>query len=512
MTALPVLVAGEAAAFLEAVDIPPEVDVRILTGDEDVPEGPYAGILPVLTRRIGARELDRLPALRVVANMAVGYDNIDVAAARARDVRVTNTPDVLTGATAELAWALILAVARRVGEGERLVRSGGWTGWQPTQLLGTGLDGKVLGIVGAGRIGREVGRRAGAFGMGVAYWGRTRREAWERETGAEWVADLGDLAEHADVLSVHVASTPETERIVDGPVLDRMRPGSILVNTARGDVVDEPALVERLLGVIVVGYVLYTVANPRPPQLDSHRWAYGLGLASGVLTGAYNIGDDLPASGSEVTEHASRLLGVEPPPLETLEEANLSEMARGFYMENRRVANGKAKRVLGWRPQYPTYVEGLENIFRTQQAVAQNYFADGSIEDACPPLKALLTIMAKGDAYQGNPIMGVYVDDALIRRVEVANSRDDGYQTYRIDLGDEQVDRKIAIRFENDLYDRGVGDRNLWIDQIEYNGTVAQCEDAILDMVWGTRTGSETLWSNGEAVFDAALLGLDQSA
>lgn len=243
-----VLVAGEAAAFLENVDVPADVEVRVLPAEDGVPRGDYAGILPVLTRRIGAPEMDRLPSLRVVANMAVGYDNVDVGAARARGVRVTNTPDVLTGATAELTWALILAAARRVGEGERLVRSGRWTGWEPTQLLGTGLDGRVLGIVGAGRIGREVGRRAGAFGMGVAYWGRTRRPEWERETGAEWVASLGDLAGHADVLSIHVASTAGTRGLVDGALLDRMKDGAILVNTSRGDVVDEPALVERLEG------------------------------------------------------------------------------------------------------------------------------------------------------------------------------------------------------------------------------------------------------------------------
>ena len=121
--------------------------------------------------------MDRLPGLRVIANMAVGHDNVVLAAARERGIRVTNTPDVLTDATAELTWALILAVARRVGEGERLVRAGAWTGWTPTQLMGTGLGGKTLGILGAGRIGREVGRRAGAFGMRVAHCSPRRHDA-----------------------------------------------------------------------------------------------------------------------------------------------------------------------------------------------------------------------------------------------------------------------------------------------------------------------------------------------
>jgi glyoxylate reductase len=222
----------------------------------------------VLTRRIGAAELDRLPSLRVVANMAVGYDNVDVDAARARGVRVTNTPDVLTGATAELTWALILAVARRVGEGERLVRSGRWSGWEPTQLLGTGLDGRILGIAGAGRIGREVGRRAAAFGMGLAYWGRTRRPEWERETGAEWVPSLADLAAHADILSIHVASTPETRPLVDGALLDRMKAGGVLINTSRGDVVDEEALVERLeSGRIRAGLDVFATEPTVPDRL-----------------------------------------------------------------------------------------------------------------------------------------------------------------------------------------------------------------------------------------------------
>jgi glyoxylate reductase len=261
-----VLVAAEVERFLQAHEPPDDVAVQLLTPEEPVPGGDHEGILPILTRRIGAAELDRLPRLRVVANMAVGYDNIDLDAARSRGVAVSNTPDVLTGATAELTWALILAVARRVGEGERLVRAGEWTGWEPTQLLGTGLDGKLLGVVGCGRIGREVGRRAGAFGMRVAYWSRSPRAEFERETSGERVAELGELAERADVLSVHLASTPATGRIIDAAVLDRMPPGAILVNTARGDVVDEAALVERLeAGRIRAGLDVFA-AEPHVPE------------------------------------------------------------------------------------------------------------------------------------------------------------------------------------------------------------------------------------------------------
>ena len=241
-----VLVAAEVETFLQEHTTPEDVQVELLPGDAPVPPGDYVGVLPLLTRPIGAEQLDRLPRLRVVANMAVGYDNVDVDAARVRGVAVSNTPDVLTGATAELTWALILAAARRLGEGERRVRAGEWEGWEPAGLLGTELSGKRLGIIGAGRIGREVGRKAGAFGMDVAYWGRTRRPDWEAEVGAEWQGDVGRLAETSDVLSLHVASTPETHHLLDAAVLDRMRPGSILINTARGDVVDETALIERL--------------------------------------------------------------------------------------------------------------------------------------------------------------------------------------------------------------------------------------------------------------------------
>jgi glyoxylate reductase len=263
---IPVLVAAELEVFLRQREVPPDIRVDLLDPAEPLPRSDHVGLLAVLTRRVGAAELDRLPRLRVVANMAVGYDNIDLDAARARGVLVSNTPDVLTGATAELAWALILAVTRRVGEGERLVRAGSWTGWTPTQLLGETLDGKLLGIVGAGRIGREVARRAEAFGMAVAYWGRARRPEWERAAGARWVPDLGDLAAEADVLSIHLSSSAATRGLIGPRILDRMKERAILVNTARGDVVDETALVERLeAGRLRAGLDVYA-AEPQVPE------------------------------------------------------------------------------------------------------------------------------------------------------------------------------------------------------------------------------------------------------
>jgi glyoxylate reductase len=261
-----VLVAAEVEAFLRERVIPPDVQPELLAPDQPVPAGDHDGLLCLLTRRVGPADLDRLPRLRVIANMAVGHDNLDLDAARRRGIAVSNTPDVLTDATAELTWTLILAVARRVGEGERLVRAGAWTGWEPTQLLGSGLRDKLLGLVGAGRIGREVGRRASVFGMRVAYWGRSAHPTFEAETGARRVTQLAQLAARADVLSIHLASTPETKGIIDADTMDRMKPGAILINTARGDVVEEPALVQRLeAGRIRAGLDVFA-DEPRVPD------------------------------------------------------------------------------------------------------------------------------------------------------------------------------------------------------------------------------------------------------
>ncbi len=240
-----VLVAAPLAPFLRRAVIPPEKEVELLPEGAPLPEGEYAGVVPLLTCRLGEAELARLRGLRVVANFAVGYDNVDVAAARARGIAVSNTPGVLTEATAELTWALILAAARRLPEGEALVRGGAWHGWGPTQLLGMGLGGKVLGLLGAGRIARAVARRAPAFGMTVHYWSRTRRPEWEADAGVEW-RELHSLLAESDVVSLHLALSAETARIIGADALARMKPGAVLVNSARGGLVDEPALVAAL--------------------------------------------------------------------------------------------------------------------------------------------------------------------------------------------------------------------------------------------------------------------------
>jgi glyoxylate reductase len=194
-------------------------------------------LICVLTDRVDVALLDSAPELAIVANIAVGYDNIDVPAAKSRGVVVTNTPDVLTGATAELTWGLILAAARRIAEGDRLIRRGQWKGWALDFMLGMELRGKQLGIIGRGRIGRAVAAIAPAFGMTAVF--------------AKHDMSFDELLVSSDVISIHTPGTPETRHLIDRKALARMKRSAILVNTARGTVVDEEALVwalgERLI-------------------------------------------------------------------------------------------------------------------------------------------------------------------------------------------------------------------------------------------------------------------------
>jgi glyoxylate reductase len=202
-------------------------------------------LLCLLTERIDAELLDAAPRLRVVANYAVGYDNIDLAAAAERGVVVTTTPGVLTEATADLAFTLILATARRVVEGDALVRSGRWTRFSPTLLLGAPVAGRTLGIVGLGAIGTAVARRARGFGMTVLYVNRHPNPAAEAEVGAERVS-LDELFRRSDIVSLHAPLNDDSRHVVDAAALARMKPTAILVNTARGPLVDEAALVAAL--------------------------------------------------------------------------------------------------------------------------------------------------------------------------------------------------------------------------------------------------------------------------
>lgn len=199
--------------------------------------------------RLTAEVLSAYPMrCRLLANYGVGIDHIDLAAAEAHGITITNTPNVLTDCTADLTLTLMLMILRRAGEAERMVRSGGWTGWYPTQLLGHRVTGRSLGIVGLGRIGRAVARRAAlGFGMRVLAYSRTPLSSSEAETlGIEPCTTLDELLQRAEIVSLHCPSTPQTRGMLDARRIGLMRPGSWLINTARGDLVDDEALLAAL--------------------------------------------------------------------------------------------------------------------------------------------------------------------------------------------------------------------------------------------------------------------------
>ncbi len=206
-----------------------------------------AGLMPLLNDEVDAEVFDASPNLKIVANLAVGYDNIDVEAATERGIMVTNTPGVLTETTADLSFGLLLAAARRIPEADRFIREENWDGWeliQPQQ--GIDVHGKTLGIVGMGRIGTAVARRAGnGFNMDILYYSRTEKEEVEDELGAEFVG-LDELLRESDYVSLHTPLTEETEGLISSREFSLMNEDAVLVNVARGPVVDEGALVDAI--------------------------------------------------------------------------------------------------------------------------------------------------------------------------------------------------------------------------------------------------------------------------
>jgi glyoxylate reductase len=242
---------------------------RPLTYDElrDAVDGADA-VLTLLHDRVDGALLDAAgPQLRCVANVAVGYDNIDVAAAADRGIVVTNTPGVLTDATADLAMALILIVTRRLGEGERLVRRGERWSWDMFFLLGTSLQGKTLGVIGLGSIGRATARRARAFGMEIVYAARRRApEDVEAELGGATRLELDELLGNAHVVTIHSPLTEQTRHLIDARRLGLMRPDAYLVNTARGPIVDEAALVAALKRRTIAGAALDVFEHEPEPD------------------------------------------------------------------------------------------------------------------------------------------------------------------------------------------------------------------------------------------------------
>ncbi len=231
----------------------------------------YDAVLPTLGDAFGAQTFEgvRNPSCRILANFGVGYNHIDVEAARARGIVVTNTPGAVTDATADIAMTLILMTARRAGEGERLARSGAWQGWHPTQMLGMHIGGKILGIVGMGRIGRAIARRAHlGFDMDVVFFNRSP----VADTGvpARQLATLHEVMSVSDVVAVAVPGTAETHHMIDAAALGAMKPQARLVNISRGDVVDETALITALQSGQIAGAGLDVYEN-EPEIPDSLR-------------------------------------------------------------------------------------------------------------------------------------------------------------------------------------------------------------------------------------------------
>jgi len=250
------------------------VEVEVWPGDEPPPyeilrtkASEVDGLYTMVTDRVDRPLLEGAPRLKVVSNMAVGYDNIDVQAATERGVAVCNTPGVLTDTTADFAFGLLMAVARRVVQADKFVRAGQWKTWGPMAFLGYDIHGATLGIVGLGRIGLGVAERAQGFRMKVLYYDPVRRTEEESRLGLEYFARLEDLLPRCDFVSIHVPLTPETYHLIGEAQLRLMKPTAILVNTARGPVVDPKALYRALKEGWIAGAGL-DVTEPEPIPAD----------------------------------------------------------------------------------------------------------------------------------------------------------------------------------------------------------------------------------------------------
>ena len=219
------------------------------------------GLLCLLTDTIDAEILDANPNLKVVANYAVGFNNVDVAAATARKIPVTNTPGVLTETTADMAFALLMAAGRRVGEGDRYVRTRAWAGWGPLQFLGADITGATLGLIGLGRIGAAMVPRAKGFDMNVIYWNRTRLSPDEEKTLGVTYAPMDEVLAQSDFVSVHVALNDQTRHLISADELSKMKPTAYIINTARGPVIDEKAMVVALQNGTIAGAGLDVYEN-----------------------------------------------------------------------------------------------------------------------------------------------------------------------------------------------------------------------------------------------------------
>jgi len=259
----------------ELFDVTLNADDRAMTRDELVAAMQSCNVLvPTVTDTIDAGMIAEAgERLGLIANFGAGIEHIDLAATRARRIIVTNTPGVFTDDTADMTLALIISVARRLNHGGRILRAGKWEGWAPSTLLGHRLNGKTLGIIGMGRIGQAVAHRARAFGLQVAYHNRHRLpEALETMLGARYVADLDTLIGDADILSLHCPASPETHHLLDARRIALMKPEAYLINTARGQIVDEQALIEALVAGRIGGAGLDVFEHE--PQVDPRLLAH----------------------------------------------------------------------------------------------------------------------------------------------------------------------------------------------------------------------------------------------
>jgi len=247
------LLEGHELEIYEGDTPPPKKEIMKKVKDKE-------GLLCLLTDPIDKEVLDSAPCLKVISTYAVGYDNIDIKEATKRKIVVANTPGVLTETVADFTWALILSIARRIVEGDKIVRQKKFKGWGPLVLVGSDVYGKTLGIIGAGRIGQAVARRAKGFDMDILYFSRKRKKEFERECNAKFV-DIETLLKQSDFVSLHTPLTSETYHLIGEKELKMMKKTSYLINTARGKCIDEKALVKALINKEIAGAALDVYEN-----------------------------------------------------------------------------------------------------------------------------------------------------------------------------------------------------------------------------------------------------------
>ncbi|MEW4467186.1 D-glycerate dehydrogenase [Parasphingorhabdus sp. JC815] len=253
----------------ELFDVVPNLTDRAFTRDDLIAAMADCDVLvPTVTDQIDAEMIAQAPdRLKLLASFGAGVDHIDLAAARSRKIMITNTPGVFTEDTADMTMALILSVPRRLAEGEKLMRSGKWEGWKPSGMLGHCIGGKKLGIIGMGRIGQAVARRASGFGLSIVYHNRRQLPpAVEESLNASYIADLDELIRSCDIITIHCPRTPETHGLISADRIAMMKPSTYFINTARGDLIDENALITALQNEEIGGAGLDVYA--REPAVD----------------------------------------------------------------------------------------------------------------------------------------------------------------------------------------------------------------------------------------------------